>query len=42
MMEVADVKRLKTLEKEASELEKMSADDMLGMKVLQEALEKKL
>ena len=42
MMEVADVKRLKTLEKEDSELKKMYADAMLGMKVLQEALEKKL
>lgn len=34
MMEVADAKRLKTLEKENSELKKMYADAMLGMKVL--------
>ena len=42
MMEVADAKRLKALEKENAELKKMYADAMLGMKVLQEALEKKL
>tara|TARA_B100000497_G_C7594934_1_gene357640 strand:- start:648 stop:920 length:273 start_codon:yes stop_codon:yes gene_type:complete len=42
MMEVADAKRLKALEKENAELKKMYADAMLGMKVLQETLEKKL
>ncbi len=42
MMDVADAKRLKSLEKENSELKKMYADAMLGVKVLQEALEKKL
>ncbi|MGJ8677933.1 MAG: IS66 family insertion sequence element accessory protein TnpA [Akkermansiaceae bacterium] len=42
MMDVADAKRLKALEKENGELKKMYADAMLGVKVLQEALEKKL
>jgi len=42
MMEVADAKRLKALEKENAELKKMYADAMLGMKVLQDTLEKKL
>jgi putative transposase len=42
MMEVADAKRLKALEKENAELKKMYADAMLGMKILQETLEKKL
>ena len=42
MMDVADAKRLKALEKENAELKKMYADAMLGVKVLQEALEKKL
>ena len=42
MMDVADAKRLKSLEKENGELKKMYADAMLGVKVLQEALEKKL
>ena len=42
MMDVEDAKRLKALEKENAELKKMYADAMLGMKVLQEALEKKL
>jgi putative transposase len=41
MMDVADAKRLKALEKENAELKKMYADAMLGIKVLQEALEKK-
>lgn len=41
MMDVADAKRLKSLEKENGELKKMYADAMLGIKVLQEALEKK-
>ena len=38
MMDVADAKRLKALEKENAELKKMYADAMLGIKVLQEAL----
>ena len=42
MMDVEDAKRLKALEKENAELKKMYADAMLGVKVLQEALEKKL
>ena len=42
MMDVADAKRLKALEKENGERKKMYADAMLGIKVLQEALEKKL
>ena len=42
MMDVADAKQLKALEKENGELKKMYADAMLGIKVLQEALEKKL
>ena len=41
-MEVADAKCLKALEKKNAELKKMYADAMLGVKVLQEALEKKL
>jgi hypothetical protein len=40
MMDVADAKRLKALEKENGELKKMYADAMLGIKILQEALEK--
>jgi putative transposase len=42
MMDVADAKQLKALEKENGELKKMYADAMLSIKVLQEALEKKL
>lgn len=42
MMDVEDAKRLKALEKENAELKKMYADAMLGIKVLKEALEKKL
>jgi len=42
MMEVADAKRLKALEKENAELKKMYADAVLGMKILQETIEKKL
>ncbi|HCC20137.1 MAG TPA: hypothetical protein DEP88_02660 [Verrucomicrobiales bacterium] len=42
MMDVADAKRLKSLEKENTELKRMYADAMLGNKILQEALEKKL
>ncbi len=41
-MDEADAKRLKSLEKENSELKKMYAEAMLGIKVLKEALEKKL
>ncbi|MEJ6700079.1 MAG: transposase [Akkermansiaceae bacterium] len=40
MMDVADAKRLKSLEKENGELKKMYADAMLGIKILQEALGK--
>jgi len=40
MMNVADAKRLKALEKENGELKKIYADAMLGIKVLQKALEK--
>lgn len=42
LMDEADAKRLKALEKENAELKKMYADAMLGQKVLKEALEKKL
>ncbi len=38
----ADAKRLKALEKENAELKKMYAEAMLGMKVLKNALGKKL
>lgn len=41
-MDEADAKRLKALEKENAELKKMYAEAMLGMKVLKNALEKKL
>ncbi len=41
-MDEADAKRLKVLEKENAELKKMYAEAMLGMKVLKDALEKKL
>jgi len=41
-MDEADARRLKALEKENAELKKMYAEAMLGMKVLKEALEKKL
>ena len=41
-MDEAAAKRLKALEKENTELKKMYAEAMLGMKVLKEALEKKL
>lgn len=40
LMEVADAKRLKALEKENAELKKMYADAMLGIKILQETIEK--
>ena len=36
----ADAKRLKALEKESTELKKMYAEDMLGIKVLKETIEK--
>lgn len=42
LMDEADAKRLKALEKENSELKKMYAEAMLGNKILKEALEKKL
>ena len=42
MMSVADVNRLKALEKENAELKKMYANAMLGMKIMQETIEKKL
>lgn len=41
-MDEAAAKRLKALEKENTELKKMYAEAMLGIKVLEEALEKKL
>ena len=41
-MDEADAKRLKALEKENTELKKMYAEAMLGIKVLKDALEKKL
>ena len=41
-MDEADAKRLKALEKENAELKKMYAEAMLGMKVLESALQKKL
>lgn len=42
MMEVSQAKRLKELERENSRLKKIVADQVLGMEILQEALEKKL
>jgi putative transposase len=42
LMDEADAKRLKALEKENAELKKMYAEAMLGNKILKEALEKKL
>jgi hypothetical protein len=41
-MDAAAAKRLKALEKENTELKKMCAEAMLGIKVLQETIEKKL
>ena len=41
-MDEADAKRLKALEKENTELKKMYAEAMLGIKILQETIEKKL
>jgi len=42
LMSETDAKRLKALEKENAELKKMYAEAMLGIKVLKEAIEKKL
>lgn len=42
MMEVSQAKRLKELERENARLKKIVADQVLGMEILQEALEKKL
>ena len=42
MMDVSQAKRLKDLEKENARLKKIVADQVLGMEILQEALEKKL
>jgi putative transposase len=42
LMDEADAKRLKALEKENGELKKMYAEAMLGIKVLKETIEKKL
>ena len=42
LMSEADTKRLKALEKENAELKKIYAEAMLGIKVLKEAIEKKL
>lgn len=42
MMELADAKRLKALEKEYAEFKKMYADAMLRMKISQETIEKEL
>ena len=42
MLEVNQAKRLKGLEKENNRLKRIVADQMLGMELLQEALEKKL
>ena len=41
-MRESDVKRLKLLEKENSELKKMYADAMLSVKILKTTIEKKL
>ena len=41
-MSESDAKRLKSLEKENTELKKMYADAMLSIKILKEAVEKKL
>ena len=41
-MDEAAAKRLRALEKENTELKKMYAEAMLGIKVLEDALEKKL
>ena len=41
-MSEVDTKKLKALEKENSELKKMYAEAMLGVKILKETIEKKL
>lgn len=41
MMEVAQAKQLKELQKENAQLKRMLADEMLGKELLKEALEKK-
>ena len=41
-MSEVDAKKLKALEKENSELKKMYAEAMLGVKILKETIEKKL
>ena len=41
MLEVNQAKRLKDLEKENARLKRIVADQVLGMELLQEALEKK-
>ena len=42
MMEVSQAKRLKELERENARLKKIEADQVRGLEILQEALEKKL
>jgi len=42
MMGASQAKRLKELERENGRLKKIVADQVLGMEILQEALEKKL
>ena len=42
MMGAGQAKRLKELERENGRLKKIVADQVLGMEILQEALEKKL
>ena len=42
LLDVKQAKRLKELEAENSRLKRMVADQMLGMEILQEVLEKKL
>ena len=42
MMDVSHAKRLKELESENARLKRIVADQVLGMEILQEALEKKL
>ena len=42
MMDVSQAKRLRELERQNARLKKIVADQVLGMEILQEALEKKL
>ena len=42
MLEVNQAKRLKELERENARLKRIVADQLLGMEILQEVLEKKL